>query len=138
MSGGSQPSFLDTSVVVRYLTDDPPEMAARAAEVIDGSTEVVLSEVVLVETAYVLDSVYGVPRNELVDALISFVQRRNIKLLTLSKPLAVEALGICRDSKRHSFSDALVWAEAVEAGAETVYTFDRQFPARGLDAGMPS
>ncbi len=113
-------------------------MAARAAEVIDGRTDILLSEVILVESAYVLESVYRVPRNELVDALISFVQRRNIKLLTLSKPLAVEALGMCRDSKRHSFSDAVVWAEAVEAGAERIYTFDRQFPSRGLEAGMPS
>lgn len=138
MSDGPRPPFLDTSVVVRYLTDDPPEMAARAAEVIDGGADIVLSEVVLVESAYVLESVYGVPRVELVDALISFVQRRNIKLLTLSKPLALEALKMCRDSKRHSFSDAMVWAEAVDSGAGRIYTFDRQFPSRGLETGMPT
>jgi predicted nucleic acid-binding protein len=138
MSVGSRPAFVDTSVVVRYLTDDPPEMAARAAEVIDGSAEIVLSEVVLVESAYVLESVYGVPRAELVDALISFIQRRNIKLLKLSKPLALDALAMCRDSKRYSFSDAVVWAEALDSDAGRIYTFDRQFPSRGLDAGMPS
>jgi hypothetical protein len=28
-------NFLDTSMVVRYLTGDPPEMAEKAARVID-------------------------------------------------------------------------------------------------------
>ena len=30
------PPFLDTNCIVRYLTDDPPEMAEKAALVIDG------------------------------------------------------------------------------------------------------
>lgn len=137
MSGAGGPPFLDSSVVVRYLTDDPPEMAARAAEVIDSSVELVLSEVVLVESAYVLESVYEVPRAELVDALMSLVQRRNIRLLNLSKPLALEALQMCRDSRRHSFSDAVVWAEGVESGTTRIFTFDRRFPSSGLDVGMP-
>jgi predicted nucleic acid-binding protein len=137
VSGDTRPPFLDSSVVVRYLTDDPPEMAAMAAELIDSSVELVLSEVVLVESAYVLESVYEVPRAELVDALMSLVQRRNIRLLNLSKPLALEALQTCRDSRRHSFSDAVVWAEAVESGAMQIFTFDRRFPSSGLEAGMP-
>jgi predicted nucleic acid-binding protein len=49
--------LLDTSVIVRYLTDDPPEMAEQAARVLDGPQNVVISEVVLVETAHVLSSV---------------------------------------------------------------------------------
>jgi predicted nucleic-acid-binding protein len=138
MSGDAGLAFLDSSVVVRYLTDDPPEMAATASDVIDSGGELVLSEVVLVESAYVLESVYGVPRDELVDALISFIQRRNITLLKLSKPLALEALDMCRESKRTSFADAVVWAEAHEAGADRIYTFDRRFPARGLRVGMPT
>ena len=52
-------SFLDSSVIVRYLTDDPPEMAERAARIIETNEELILSELVLVETAYVLESVYG-------------------------------------------------------------------------------
>jgi predicted nucleic-acid-binding protein len=138
MSPAPSAPFLDTSVVVRYLTDDPPEMAAEAAGVIDGTETVVLSEVVLVESAYVLESVYGVARSDLVDALMSLVQRRNIILLNLSKPIALEALAMCRDSRRHSFSDAVLWAEAVDAGAERIFTFDRRFPSTGVDAGMPT
>jgi hypothetical protein len=43
-----------------------------------------------------------------VDALRAFVQRHNIRLLNLPKPLALEAPSLCRDSGRHSFADALL------------------------------
>ncbi len=131
MSESRGAPFLDTSYIVRYLTQDVPEMAEEAAEVIDSDQEIVLSEVILAETAYVLASVYEYPRPELVDALMLFVQRRNIRMLKLPKELALEALRLCRDSKRHSFADALLWAEARNAGG-SVYTFDRRFPMIGL------
>lgn len=57
----------------------------------------------------------------------------NIHLLNLSKPLALEALRLCRDSKRHSFADALLWAEARHSGVRRVYTFDDRFPSGGLE-----
>ena len=53
----SQPLiFLDTNCIVRYLTDDPPEMAERAARVIDSEQFLTVSVLVIVETAYVLES----------------------------------------------------------------------------------
>jgi predicted nucleic acid-binding protein len=124
----TSPAYLDTSFVVRYLTDDPPEMAARAAEVIDGESPLVLSEVILLETAYVLSTVYRISRAEIVESLSDLIQRRNIRLLTLEKPEALEALALCKDSGRHSFVDALLWAQARHAGASRVHTFDRRFP----------
>ncbi|HVT60222.1 MAG TPA: PIN domain-containing protein [Thermoanaerobaculia bacterium] len=129
----SSPAFLDTSFVVRYLTNDPAEMAAQAGAVIDSDEQLVLSELVLLETAYVLTSVYRVPRSDVVDALLDLIQRSNLRLLNLSKPRALSALSLCRDSNRCSFADALLWAEALESGAERLYSFDRKFPARGLD-----
>lgn len=125
-------AFLDTSFVVRYLTDDPPEMAARAAAVIDSDRQLVLSEMVLLETAYVLTSVYRVPRAEVVDALLALVQRANLRLANLTKPRALAGLSLCRDSNRCSFTDALLWAQALDSGAARLYSFDRKFPAQGL------
>ncbi|HVT18347.1 MAG TPA: PIN domain-containing protein [Thermoanaerobaculia bacterium] len=126
------PAFLDTSYVVRYLTNDPPEMAARAAAVIDSEQPLVLSEMVLLETAYVLTSVYRVPRAETVDALLALVQRANLRLASLGKPRVLAGLSLCRDSARYSFTDALLWAQALDSGADRLYSFDRRFPAEGL------
>ena len=52
MTGSVVPALIDTSVVVRYLTGDPPEMAARAADVIDSQAPPILSEIAIAATAF--------------------------------------------------------------------------------------
>ena len=129
---GRSAAFLDTNFIVRYLTGDPRDMAERAAQVIDSEEILVLSEIVLLETAYVLTKVYKVARPELVDALMTLVQKSNLQLANLSKPSVLESLRLCRDSKRHSFADALIWAQARERGAVRIYSFDGRFPSQGV------
>jgi predicted nucleic acid-binding protein len=133
LSGPDAPAFLDTSYVVRYLTDDPPELAAQAVRVIDSGEPLVLSEWVILETAYVLGSLYEASRADIVDALIELVQRQNLLLPVLPKSRVLAALEMCRPSKRYSFMDALLWAQVLESGAgRRIYAFDRRFPARGI------
>jgi predicted nucleic acid-binding protein len=127
------PAFLDTSYIVRYLTGSPPEMAAEAARVIDSEELVILSEYAVLESAYVLGSVYKIPREDIVEALSSLVQKRNLLLPVLPKPRVLAALELCRHSKRYSFTDAFLWAQVLEAGAgRRIYTFDRRFPSQGI------
>lgn len=125
--------LLDTNMVVRYLTGEPPPLADRAAEIIEGEGRLVLSEVVIVEAAYVLSSNYGIPRARIVEALNGLLQRENLRPLHLSKIRIAEALELCRPSGRVSFTDALVWAQALDTGAERVYSFDRRFPDDGVE-----
>lgn len=129
--------LLDTSVVVRYLTDDPPDLAERAGRVIDGAATLRFSEVALVETAHVLASVYGIERQTVVDALVAFLRRRNVKLLHLPKPLAIAALLSCRHSKRFAVADAILWAQARHHGALPICTFDARFPNDGVTITQP-
>ncbi len=132
MKEGGSAGFLDTSVLVRYMTGDPPQMAEQAARILDSGEPLVLSEIALLETAHVLASFYEVPRSALVDALVALVQKSNLILATLPKARVVEALNLCRGSKRYSITDALLWAQAREMGAERIYSFDRRFPNQGI------
>ena len=52
---------VDTNVVVRYLTGDHPEQFANAKALIDGE-DLFVCATVLLETEWVLRSVYGYPR----------------------------------------------------------------------------
>jgi predicted nucleic acid-binding protein len=124
-------TFVDTSVLVRYLTGDPPKMQAAAKRIMDSSHVLSITDVVLVETAYVLQSFYKVPRAVLVDSLIELVQKKNVEIYSLQKDKVIRALLFCRPSHRVSFADALVWAAALQESA-TVYTFDERFPSEGL------
>ncbi len=125
--------FVDTSIVVRYLTGDPPKLADAAAEILDGEAELRLADVVIVETAYVLCSVYGIPREVVADSLMALIQKENVALFALDKELALEALLLCRPSGRVSFADAFIWAAAKSHGAEAIYSFDERFPAQDID-----
>lgn len=126
-------ALLDTSYLVRYLTDDPPDLARRAADIIDSDRRLAVSAVVLAETAYVLTRVYQVPRQAVVDQLIALLQKENIVPLRLDKGIAIEALLLCHPSGRVSFADALIWAEARSGGPAAVYTFDERFPADAIE-----
>ena len=132
MSTVDAPALIDSNVLLRYITRDPVEMAKRAAQIIDSHESLLLSELVLVEAAYVLASVYGVRRPAIVDALIDFVQKQNIKPAGLPKPLVLEALGLCRNSKRYSFTDAFLWAQARDLGTR-IYSFDERLPHDGVE-----
>jgi predicted nucleic acid-binding protein len=124
-------SLLDSSVIVRYLTGDSPRLASRAARIIDGSRRLAVTDVVLAETAFVLSSVYGVPRAIVVDSLVDLLQKRNIAVLHVDKGAVLQGLLLCRASKRVSFADAMVWAAARTVRAD-VYSFDERFPREGL------
>ena len=67
MATGDPEIMLDTSFVVRYLTNDPPDLAARAAAVVDSPRALAVSAVVLAEVWYVLRSGYQVPREAVLD-----------------------------------------------------------------------
>lgn len=136
MAESERPLLLDTNLIVRYLTGDPPQQAALAKRLLEGPRPLLVSEVILAECVFVLTSVYRMPREAVVDALCDLLQRRNLEPLALSKRLAIEALGLCRDSKRVSFADALLWARARQSGLP-VATFDRSFPNAGIEVDRP-
>jgi len=131
-------SFADTNVLVRYLTADPPERFEVAKRILDEVNPLYIPAVILAETAFVLTSVYQVPRPEVVDELIAVLRKRNVSVPGLGKDVVITALLLCRPSGRVSFPDALLWASARSAspsdgGAAVIYSFDRRLPTEGVE-----
>jgi predicted nucleic-acid-binding protein len=130
--------FLETSVVVRYLTNDPPQMAQRAAHLIATHGPLHINETALAETAHVLRTVYGIQRETVVDLLQSLIRDDGIVPYRCDAGRVLDGLEQCRPSGRVSVPDALIWAAAVAAGPATiVYSFDRRFPAAGIQLEEP-
>lgn len=123
---------LDASFIVRYLTGQPAEQAGRARDLIEGDLLLGVTDVGIVESAYVLTSVYGMPREAVVDALVALIRRRNIMVLGSEQEYVVLGLLMCRRSGRVSFGDAMTWAAARSRRVVAVYTFDERFPSEGL------
>ena len=93
-------------------------------------SDLTITDGVLVESAYVLRSVYGVPR-ERIDQLVALLRRANIATFPMRKEQMVEALQLCRPSARVSFGDAMIWAAARFTG-RAIFTLDERFPGAGI------
>jgi len=124
--------WLDTNVILRYLTQDNEVLAQRAGDIIESERDLMISSAVLAECVHVLGTVYQMPRSVVIDAIVDFIQRSNIILPHIDKALAIEAITLCRDSGRVHIVDALLWAEARTSAIPDIYTFDLRFPEEGV------
>jgi len=128
---------VDSSIVVRYLVGTPAAQARRAAAVMDGDESVGIPVVVLLETAHVLRTQYGVSRADVVEALIELTTRENLDVLGLAKGTAVESLVRARALPGSPLPDALVAATVREADAFPLYSFDRELARHGVPVVEP-
>ena len=112
---------VDTNVLVRLLAQDDAAQAAAAESFVSGGAWV--SHVVLVETLWVLESVYDVDARGRAKAVEMLLSHRE---LSLQDPEVVErALGHFQRRPSLGFSDCLVLEAAQKAGHGPLGTFDR-------------
>jgi len=110
---------VDTNVIVRYLTRDHPQQSRKAKTLID-SEHVFVRATVLLETEWVLRSVYGFTPTEIVKALTAFAGLPGVILedeAMIAKALDWTARGM-------DFADALHLVKA--QGSDAFVSFDRR------------
>ncbi len=112
---------VDTNVVVRLLTRDDPRQTGAAEEFVAPGAWV--SHLVLMETVWVLASVYALKGPAIAAAVEMLLDHRE---LTIQEPEVVRAaLARLRRAPSISFSDCLVLETARKAGHLPLGTFDR-------------
>lgn len=116
---------VDTSVLVRYLVGTPVAQARRAAALVDGPDELGVSPVALAECAHVLRTQYGVVPGDILESLISLVQRENVQVLGLRTDVLLGVLVHARRLAGRPIPDALIVAASLGADALPLATFDR-------------
>lgn len=125
---------VDTSVVVRYLVGTPPRQAQRAAALIDDDDSVIgVSVVALAECAHVLRTQYEVSQVDIIDSLIAFIQRSNVRVLGLRTDVLVTMLVHARAMPGRPIPDAMIVAETVANDALPFATFDRAQTRYGIE-----
>ena len=117
---------LDTSVIVRYLVGTPVAQARRATRLIDDDAEECgVSIVALAECAHVLRTQYDVAQRDIIEALIGFVQRANVRVIDMPVDRLIEAMVRARELPGRPIPDALIVAASRAVGALPLATFDR-------------
>jgi predicted nucleic-acid-binding protein len=115
-------AFLDTNVLIRHLTGDPPAQARRATAFLERADELLLPDLIVAEVVYVLESFYEVKRQrvaELVRAIIAFPA-----VVVADEPLLLRALEVY-EVERIDFAEAYSVASTEASGVETIASFDR-------------
>lgn len=115
-------AFIDTNVLVRHLTGDPRELAARATAYLASAPELFLADLIVAETVYVLESFYKVPRRQVADAMRSLIAFRSI--VTVDPALLLRAIEVY-ELDRIDFAEAYLVACAESTGVNRVASFDR-------------
>jgi predicted nucleic-acid-binding protein len=122
---------VDTNVLVRLLTGDDPKQAAVARSMFEVE-EIWIAKTVLLETNWVLRSLYGFEESAIRDAFMKLLGLQNVHAedeASVAAALALSANGI-------EFADALHLGSR-PAGV-TFVSFDKAFVRRARRAGAPS
>jgi predicted nucleic-acid-binding protein len=112
---------VDTNVIVRLvLGDDPRQVEAAEAFVAKGAW---VSHVAIVETVWVLDTVYGLSAKQLANAVDMLLRQQNLSFQDSDAVAA--ALDHFRKRPSLGFSDCMIVEAARKAGHIPIGTFDR-------------
>jgi predicted nucleic acid-binding protein len=114
-------AFVDTNILVRHLTGDPPDMAALATAYLGSASELLLTDLVVAETIYVLESFYKTPRPQVAEAMRSLIAFGSI--ITVDPALLLRAVEIY-ETDRLDFAEAYLVASAETSGVNRVASFD--------------
>ena len=115
-------AFVDTNILIRHLVGEPPEQAARATRYLEQADELLLPDLILAEVAYVLESFYEVPREQVAETLRAVLAFPAIRVLDAD--LLQRAVEVY-EQHRLDFADAYLVANAERTGVGVVASFDR-------------
>jgi predicted nucleic acid-binding protein len=127
-SGSPPPrAWVDANVLLRLITDDPPEMAAAAAALAEraagGDLTLRLSPLVVAEMTWVLKSFYGFPADRIAGVLSTLARADGVA--TEEEGIVLAALQTMARAGV-DFVDAYL-AEKARASGEAVASFDGDF-----------
>ena len=115
-------AFVDTNILVRHLTGDPPEMAACATAFLRSESGLLLTDLVAAETVYVLESFYEAPRDQVAQAMRSLLSLDTV--ICVDSALLLRAIEVY-ETDRVDFAEAYLVACAETTGVGRVASFDR-------------
>lgn len=116
---------IDTNVLVRFLVRDDEVQFEKARKLIKrevtAGRRVFVSQLVLLETEWVLRSRYSLPKIEIIAAFAGLLNATNVQFE--DEPAIEEALFIWKDNAV-DFADCLIGARNRRLGCRVTATFD--------------
>jgi predicted nucleic-acid-binding protein len=106
---------VDANTLLRYLTNEPAQLAERAVQLLEEAERrrfaLVVASITLAEVIYVLESVYRRRRDQMVDILLALID--SDIFLFPDRDALIQALIWFRNNSALDFEDAYVGALAL-------------------------
>ena len=120
---------VDTNVLLRYLLEpldsrNPQWQVLAARQVIEKEEKVFVSDIVLAEMEWVLDSVFELARADMAQLFQSLAG--NVRFCFEDWAALQSALIDYQENENTDLSDCLIARKARNSGAATLYTFEGQ------------
>jgi predicted nucleic-acid-binding protein len=116
---------IDTNILVRFLVQDDDAQFEKARKLIKrevtAGRRVFISQLVLLETEWVLRSRYARPKNQIIGAFSGLLDATDVQFE--NEPAIEEALFIWKDTAV-DFADCLIGAQNRRLGCRVTVTFD--------------
>ena len=130
---------VDTNVLLRYLLQDDQAQAEKSQKLINGSQKVLITDVVLTETIWVLTGKrYQISKDKIVDVIHALFAEQNIQFedpqavwCALKDYVNAPPIKVKGKTKQADFPDALIINKAKRYGqiknikVHPIYTFDK-------------
>jgi predicted nucleic acid-binding protein len=119
--------FVDTNVIIRYMTQDEPTMAEAARQLFEqvdaGTATITTCEAVITEVVHILSSkaLYNVSHDEIKKHLRNFLRMKGLKIV--NKSVYLRALDIYATTNLN-FVDALGIEHTRHGKLTILWTFD--------------
>jgi predicted nucleic acid-binding protein len=124
-------ALVDANILLRYVTDEPRDLADRAGELLQAAENAGISLCVasptVAEMVYVLESVYLWDHPRIADRLLDFVDAG--VAVILEHEVVKQALIWYHNIRGLDFEDAYIAALAMSRRHSTVMSFDKHLPA---------
>lgn len=113
-------AVVDTSVLIKFLTGDPPAQARAAGKLLAADLPLILTDVVIAECVYVLESFYRFEPDAITDRIRYIIEFEGV--VVTSRGLIHRALDLYQAG--HDFADAYIVAHAEDLRCD-VASFDK-------------
>jgi len=114
---------IDTNCVLRWLLDDVPEQTKLITALIDSGESIVLSDVALIETVYVLEKIMKISRETIEKSIMAVIKKDAI---ICNRELFIEILPVYTEHSKLSFVDCYLEVFARKTKDVPLLTFDKK------------
>jgi predicted nucleic acid-binding protein len=123
-----KPIFIDTNILLRYLTADDPDKFERCKDLFERALEkkivLLTSDMVIAELIWTLNSFYKVPKDEIIEKVTIIINTPNLKIP--SKKLISEVL-VLFSQENIDYIDAYNAVFMKKNGCAQFFSYDKDF-----------